>query len=182
MLGKHIVHLAGVHLSTAGATDENRAVVRETVGTGYRLMKVARWEEGLAISSHVKGTSVKTLLNARLRWVGREEGSGARACLDELLAGKPSPQNLARDHQGVAHAISDGWADVGVCLRLASEEAGLRFLRIRQENYDLCYDKELEADPRVAALLALVRSASMRRKLADLPGYECRQTGDVRDA
>jgi hypothetical protein len=34
----------------------------------------------------------------------------------------------------------------------------------------------------VAALLALVRSASMRRKLADLPGYECRHTGDVRDA
>jgi molybdate-binding protein/DNA-binding XRE family transcriptional regulator len=182
LLGEGKVHVAGVHLSTTGAADENRAAVRELVGDGFRLLKVARWEEGLAIAPHVKGSSVRTLLNSRLRWVGRDEGSGARACLDELLAGRPAPQRCARDHRGVATAIGDGWADIGVCVRLASEEAGLRFLQLRRENYDLCFASDMELDPRVAALLALLRSAALRRKLADLPGYECRQTGDVRDA
>jgi molybdate-binding protein len=182
MLGDGTIHLAGVHLSAAGAVDDNRAAVREMIGSGFRLLKVARWEEGLAISPRVKGSSVRSLLNARLRWIGREEGSGARACLDQLLAGRPAPQRIARDHRSVATAIGDGWADIGVCVRLASDEAGLRFLRLRQENYDLCFTNDMELDPRVAALLALVRSAAWRQRLADLPGYECRNTGEVRDA
>ena len=57
---------------------------------------------------------------ADLRWVGREDGSGARQCLDELLGGRRKPpRRLASDHRGVAEAVRSGWADAGVCLRLA---------------------------------------------------------------
>ena len=38
----------------------------------------------------------------------------------------------------MAEAVRCGWADVGVCHRLACEEAGLRFLGVRREPFDLC--------------------------------------------
>jgi molybdate-binding protein len=72
-----------------------------------------------------------------------------------------------------------GWADVGVCLRLVSEEAGLRFLGVRDEAYDLCYAAAAEADPRIRALVRVVRSSAYRALLDDLPGYECTGAGEV---
>lgn len=181
LLATGVVHLAGVHFASA-AGQENRAVVRQIAGKGCRTLRVARWEEGLAVSPHVKGTTIRTLLQSRLRWIGREEGSAARACLDEILAGKRLPRRITRTHRGVARAIADGWADAGVCVRLASEEAGLRFLGVRQEYYDLCFAADLETEPRVAALINVVRAANVRRKMGELPGYDCRQAGTIRHA
>jgi molybdate-binding protein len=124
--------------------------------------------------------SVREAARAGLRWVGREEGSGARQCLDELLGGGRPPRRLARDHRGVAEAVRAGWADAGVCLRLAVEEAGLDFLPVRVEAYDLCFPDRWRDDPRAEALLRAVRSASYRRLLGELPGYDSAGAGDLR--
>jgi len=82
----------------------------------------------------------------------------------------------------VAEAVRSGWADVGVCHRLAAEEAGLRFLPVRQEAYDLCYPAASEGDPRLVALVGFVRSARCRRLLGDLPGFAVGRTGELRTA
>ena len=89
------------------------------------------------------------------------------------------PRCVATDHRGVAEAIRSGWADAGVCLRLASEEAGLDFLAVRQESYDLCFPAQLQGDPRIQALLDVVRSAAYRRALSELPGYDSAETGEL---
>ena len=112
-----------------------------------------------------------------LRWIGREDGSGARQCLDEILAGRQRPEHLAADHRGVAEAVRGGWADAGVCLRLVSEEAGLDFLGVRQEAYDLCFPTRWEDDPRLRALVQAIRSPSYRRSLGELPGYDSTSAG-----
>jgi molybdate-binding protein len=78
---------------------------------------------------------------------------------------------VARDHRGVVEAIRSGWADVGVCLRLASEEGQLAFLPVSEEFYDLCFRREQAADPRIVALAKTIRSSEYRRLLAELPGY-----------
>jgi molybdate-binding protein len=119
-------------------------------------------------------------VSAGLRWVGRETGSGARQCLDELLGDRPPPRRLARDHRGVAEAVRAGWADAGICLRLAGEEAGLGFLPVREEAYDLCFPATLRDDPRLRALVAAVRSTAYRRLLDELPGYEPAGAGELR--
>ncbi len=64
-------------------------------------------------------------MQSRARWVGREVGSAARELLDELLSDRRPPRRIAYGHRGVAEAVRCGWADVGVCLRLVGEEAGL---------------------------------------------------------
>jgi len=73
-----------------------------------------------------------------------------------------------------------GWADAGVCHRLVCEGAGLDFLPVRREGFDLCYPVAAEGDPRVAGLLRVVRSPAYRRLLGELPGYDTAGAGDVR--
>lgn len=181
LLRQGLVHLAGVHL--AGTDDAGNArAVRNELGPGYRLIRATRWRAGLAIAPGRKVRSVRGAIGSNLRWVGREVGSGARQCLDDLLGKKATFRRLASDHRGVAEAIRCGWAEVGVTLQLTSEEAGLDFLSVRQEPYDLCYRADCENDPRLIALLQVIRSVAYRGELAALPGYDSASTGEVQDA
>jgi molybdate-binding protein/DNA-binding XRE family transcriptional regulator len=179
LLRRKLVDVAGVHLAAARQEHGNAQAVWSELGAGYRLLKVADWQEGLAVSTARKVVTVKSLLRARLRWVGREAGSGARQCQDELLGSRPPPRRLVQDHRGVAAAIRNGWADAGICLELASAEAGLNFVALRQENYELCFPAELDTDPRIHALLQTVRSAAYRQYLGELPGYDTSRGGEV---
>jgi molybdate-binding protein/DNA-binding XRE family transcriptional regulator len=181
LLGQKFVHVAGVHLAKAGDRRGNAAAVRKQLGRGYSLLRVARWQEGLAVARGLGIESVRQALRKKLRWVGREAGSGARQCLDELLDSREKPRREARDHRGVAEAIRCGWADVGVCVRLVSEDAGLEFLNVRDETYDLCFPTTSADDPRLQALISAVRSESYRRLLGELPGYDTRRAGEVED-
>lgn len=180
LLGQGLAHVAGVHLGGSHDGDDNAAAVRAALGPGFSLLRAATWEEGVAYGPARHLGSVGEALSSSLRWVGRETGSGARQCLDELLGDHRPPRRLANDHRGVAAAIRGGWADAGVCLRLAGEEAGLGFLPVRQEPYDLCFPETLRADPRIQALIMAVRSAPYRRLLGELPGYDSRETGEIR--
>lgn len=183
LLGGSRIHAAGVHFAAGDGASENEEVVRDLLGTGYRLLRVARWQEGVAVRPDVGLRSVGAVVRGTLRWVGREEGSAARRCMDRLLgrrAGRPAGyRRVARSHRAVAETLRTGWAQAGVCVRLAAEEAGLRFLGVGWEAYDLCFPAASEDDPRVAALVGVVRSARYRQMLADLPGYDAAGTGDV---
>jgi molybdate-binding protein/transcriptional regulator with XRE-family HTH domain len=179
LLKQGLVHAAGVHLAPSDRPEGNAGVVRDRLGRGFSLLHVAHWEEGLTFAPAQGITSVAAAVRSSLRWIGREPGSGARQCLDELLGARRPPRRMASDHRGVAEAIRAGWADLGVCLRLASEEAGLEFLSIRREAYDICFPEALKGDARLKALIDTVRSPAYRRWLGELPGYDCTQSGQL---
>jgi molybdate-binding protein/transcriptional regulator with XRE-family HTH domain len=176
------VHVAGVHL---GGTrrDGNPSAVRAALGVPHRLLRMAIWEEGLALASGSAAKSRSPRALARLRWASRASGSGARECMDQLLEGaRPATEKLAADHREVASAIRSGWAEAGVCVRLAAAEAGLDFSPVRREAYDLCYPEALEGDRRLIALFEIARSRELRRTLGELPGYDVASTGELRVA
>ncbi len=180
LLGRGLVHTAGVHLSRSSEPTGNARVVREKLGAGYSLLRCACWEEGIAVSHACRVRSIRSALHSKLRWIGREEGSGARQCLDELLGDRPpAPRCLALHHRAVAEAIRSGWAEAGVCLRLASEEVGLSFFGVREEAYDLCFPTRLASDYRIQALQEIVRSPAYRKALGELPGYDSTATGEL---
>lgn len=181
LVERGLVHVAGIHLA---ATHDRGGNVAQVAGLGLKrefdLLRVAHWEEGLACEPGARLRSAAAAARASLRWVGRPAGAGARRCQDELLGARRSPRHVARDHRGVVEAIRSGWADVGVCLRLASEEGQLAFLPVSEENYDLCFRRDQAADPRIVALTRAVRSTEYRGLLNDLPGYRPqRQLGEV---
>lgn len=190
LLGRGLVHAAGIHLARAEQPEGNAPAVRRHLGgdaggdRGWHLLHVAGWDEGVALEPGLGLGSIREVVAARLRWVLREPGSGAQQCLDELL-GPPGTRRPPRgwprayDHRGVAGAIRGQGADAGICLRLAGDEAGLRFLSVRREAYDLCLADGFLDDPRARALVRVVRSEAYRRLLADLPGYETARTGEL---
>jgi molybdate-binding protein len=182
LLGQGSVHVAGLHLSSDTTEDGNTQAVQAKLGHGFKLLRIATWQEGLAVAAGHSAHSVRSVVRSRLRWIGREAGSGARQCMEDLLPRRIATPRIARDHRGVAEAIRSGWADVGVCLRLTCEEAGLQFLGLRDEYFELCFPAQSEHDPRIQALLRVVRSSEYRRLLTDLPGYSLSHCGEVHSA
>jgi molybdate-binding protein/DNA-binding XRE family transcriptional regulator len=189
LLAQGLVHAAGLHLERSDQRGGNAAAVKRHLAAGterdYRLLRLADWEEGIALAPSLGVDTIRSAVAAKLRWVAREPGSGAQQCLDEVLertdskrASKP-PLMRAFDHRAVADAIRANWADAGICLRLASEEAKLAFLSVRVEAYEICMPEALAHDPRGEVLVQAVRSAEYRRMLSELPGYDTRRTGEL---
>ncbi len=180
LLGQGLVHVAGVHLSGADNRAGNAAVVKKALGPGFALLRVARWEEGIVFAPGRSLPTVRAAARSDLRWIARQSGSGARQCLEEILGARRAGSFcLASDHRGVVGAVRNGWADAGVCVRLVCDEAGLDFLGVREEAYDLCFAAESQADPRVQALVQAVRAKSFRKTVGELPGYDSTETGEL---
>jgi molybdate-binding protein/DNA-binding XRE family transcriptional regulator len=178
LLARGLVHVAGVHLERRGQRGCNAAAAREVLGEAFFLLRTAYWQEGLAVASSRRVRSVQMAVDGRLRWVGREPGSAAGELQQELLSGR-APKHVARGHRNVAEAVRAGWADVGICVRLVSEEAGLDFLTVRDETCDLCFPAQGSGDRRVQALVETVQSPAYRTLIRDLPGYDAAETGEL---
>lgn len=179
LLKQGVVHAAGVHFSSSEHTSDNQRVARETIGAGCCLLRAAEWQEGVAVSDRITTRSVSAVVKAQVKWVGRVVGSAARKCQDELLPATQRVRHVAADHRSVAESIRSGWAEAGICVQLVSEEAGLRFLPVQQESYDLCFHQQHEQDPRIRTLISLLQGANYRSLLNDLPGYATEHVGEV---
>jgi molybdate-binding protein len=182
------VHAAGVHLAPVARAEANaaRARLHLTGGTeqSYQLVRAADWDEGIALHHGLKLNTIRDVMAAKIRWIGREIGSGAQECLEELLeqSGKTTPPRHLRrttGHRGVADAILANWADAGVCLRLACAEANLAFLGVRREAYEICMGESLLDEPRGRALVKALQSAAYRQAVGALPGYDTSRTGEL---
>jgi len=175
LLRRGVIHLAGVHLARVGDAGGNAASAGAAIGRGHSVLRMVRWESGVAITKAGPKTSqwsTRSLARSNLRWIGRAPGSGARDCQDEVLGTRTAPKRIAGSHRGVVEALRGGWAEAGVCLRLVCEEAGIPFVPVRRECYDLCVRDSDVSDPRVAALIETVRSRAYRDLIQELPGYE----------
>jgi molybdate-binding protein/DNA-binding XRE family transcriptional regulator len=179
LLRQGLIHVAALHRSTPKAQERNAETVRERLGNDYQLLRVAEWEEGLAVPQGTAKRSVSSVAKHTTSWAAREPGSGARECLDELLAGRSFVGREVTGHGSVAEAVRSGWAGAGVCVRFSAEEAGLSFLPIRKESLDFCFPNHLQHDPRVRALVRLLRTRGYRRLVSELPGYEALHTGEL---
>ena len=180
LLRRRLVHVAGLHYATDEQPERNAGMVRAQLPGRWELLRSARWEEGIALPANDQTRSTKSVARCRRRWAAREPGSGARECMDELLGNRPFAGRQVDGHPAVAEAVRAGWAEAGVCVRFSADEAGLNFLPVRTEALDLCFASALQHDPRLQALVRLLRSRSHRRLISELPGYDARETGEIR--
>ena len=105
---------------------ERLGAVREAAGAGVRAAPRGDVGGRRGVGPGRRIGSVGEAVRSGLRWVGREPGSGARPVSRRVArTAAARRRRLALDHRGVAEAVRAGWADAGVCLRLAGEEAGL---------------------------------------------------------
>ena len=179
LVQKRLIHIAGLHCSTTEQPERNVDTVRARLGGGFRLLRAAHWEEGVALPADHSARSLDSLASGAWRWAAREQGSAARECLDELLGASRFSGHQVNGHAAVAEAVHAGWADAGICVRLCAEDAGLKFLPMRTEALDFCFPAALQHDPRIQALIRLLRTRAYRRLVSELPGYDARETGEL---
>jgi len=140
---------------------------------------VAAWESGVALPAANRARTVKSISSQVRQWAAREPGSAARECLDHLLEGKTPAGREVAGHSCVAEAIRAGWAVAGICVKLPAVEAHLNFLPIQNEALDFCFHASLENDPRIQALIRVLRSRRYRQMIDELPGYDAKLTGEL---
>jgi len=173
------VHMAGLHRSTLEARSRNAEAARAQLDEGCRLLRVADWQAGVALPAGERSRSLSAIARRRIAWAMRESGSAARECMDEALGGRTARGRVVFSHAAVAAAVRSGWAGAGVCVRISAEEEGLHFLPLRTESLDFVFAEAQMADPRVQAMIRLLRSRPQRRLLGELPGYDARATGEL---
>jgi putative molybdopterin biosynthesis protein len=77
----------------------------------------------------------------------------------------------------VANAVALGAADVGVAMESAALTFGLDFIPLFEERFDLVVPHAALEDVRVQRLLDTLTSASFRRELGALGGYDAAECG-----
>jgi molybdate-binding protein/DNA-binding XRE family transcriptional regulator len=179
LLKRRVIHVAGLHYATGEQPERNVEMVRGQLQGSWRLLRAAHWEEGIALPATDRTRSTESVARRPRRWAARETGSAARECLDELLGSRRFSGREVNGHPAVAEAVHAGWAEAGVCVRFSAEDAGLNFLPVRTEALDLCFSAALQHDPRIQALVRLLRGRAYRRLLSELPGYDARHTGEL---
>lgn len=178
-LKQGIIHAAGIHFSTQDNPRRNEQQVTTLLGTGFQLLRMSHWQEGIAYDNSLRISSVTAACNSRYRWIGREAGSAARLCLDELLPRRTPLHRLAKDHQSVAQAICLGYAQLGLCHQLVATESQLSFLPVQLDYFDLCFSRNMEADPRIKALIRFARSSAYRKLFSEIPGFSTSDSGEL---
>lgn len=179
LLGECKLHAVGMH---AGPDESANATVVAGQGqSGHMLLRLYKWEEGIVLSRGSGFRRVRDVLRSDLQWVDRLTQSGARLCMERLFADAgrrvPACTALARDHHEVVAAITTGVAQAGIAIRWVAEEAGLDFISVQEEPYDLCFHESLADSPVLRELTAVIQGKAYRSQIASLPGYHTDTTG-----
>ena len=129
-------------------------------------------------------SSMRDVIEKRLRIINRVRGSGTRSLIDQLIKEAikelkisfnelvlPGYNVEARTHHGVALAVLQGKADVGVGIEYVAKLYDLDFIPVKEEIYDFIVRREELTRPPVREFISLLRSEWFRELLSSMPGY-----------
>src|SRR5262249_7450077 len=80
----------------------------------------------------------------------------------------------------IAQAIRSGRADCGIATRSVAAIAGLEFLPLIWEHFDIVLRQRDYFLPGPQALFSFLRSPALRERAVELGGYEVARVGEVR--
>jgi putative molybdopterin biosynthesis protein len=186
-LRKGEAHFAGIHLLDPETGEYNRSYLQRFLpGRKVALLNLVYRNQVLIVP---KGNplNIKTLadlVKPDIRFINRQGGSGTRVLLDYLLRkqGLTKEQILGYEreeftHLAVAVAVASGAADVGLGIQSAAEALGLDYVPVGQERYDLAIPYEHLENPRMQAMISVIRSKAFQEDVLALGGYDVRDTG-----
>jgi putative molybdopterin biosynthesis protein len=126
------------------------------------------------------------LVKPGIKLVNREKGSGARVLLDEQLRLHQIPgrsligyENEQSHHLGVAGKVASGEADVGIGIEKVARMAGVDFIPLMQERYDLVMLKKPQNLLWIKDIHSILTSNGFRAELQALQSYDLTDTGKI---
>jgi len=169
--------------------DANVAVVsKEPSLYDAVLIGFAAREQGLLVAKgNPKGiTALRGAVSAKCRIAVRPAGAGAQQLLEALLKREALPIRLlkvaltAPTGPDIAQAIRAGHADYGVATQAVATAAGVDFVPLATERFDLVMRQRDSYRAPLIRLIALLRSRSFAARAAELGGLDVRDAGQVR--
>jgi excisionase family DNA binding protein len=191
-LARGEITAAAIHVHRLDGDDEaaNLDVVADAPGLhDVVVIAFARREQGLVLApgNPLQLRDIAAIAARRARLALRPQGAGAQLLLLALLARaglafdalalvKP-PCPTGAD---IAQAVRSGRADCGIATRAVAQAAGLDFMPLTWEHFDLALHQRDYFRPGLQALFKFVRTAAFRDRAAELAGYDVSEAGDVR--
>jgi len=186
------VHFHSEAIADAAAGDANIAAVRAMPGLHDAvLVGLIRREQGLLLApgNPKQLHGLPDVLSAGARMAVRQPGAGAQMLLDVLLTrAGAGPKALRRleppclTGPDLAAAIRTGKADCGIATRAAAKSAGLDFVPLLWENFDLLMRQRSYFRPQMQALIGFLGQKRLKQRAAELPGYDPAPAGQIRFA
>ena len=186
------VHFHSPAIPDDSADDANVAAVRTMPGLHDAvLVGVVRREQGLLVApgnpKHLN--SLADVLASRAKMAVRQPGAGAQMLLEALLTrAGASPKELRRleppclTGPDLATAIRSGKADCGIAARATAKSAGLNFVPLLFENFDLLMRQRSYFQPPMQALIGFLREKRLKQRATELSGYDPATSGLIRFA
>jgi len=182
---------AGMHLHALDdlQADANVAALkaRSDVGDAV-LIGFCRREQGFLVPSGnpMKIRKIEDVLARRARISQRPKGAGAqllllallgraKATLEAVQAGPMCPTG-----PDIAQAIRAGRADVGIATRSVANAAGLDFVPIVWESFDLLMRQRDYFRPALQSLMRFLRSEELAARAGEMGGFDLSTAGSVR--
>jgi putative molybdopterin biosynthesis protein len=191
-LARGEVMAAAVHLHRFGGDDEAANADAVAAAPGLHdavVIAFARREQGLLVApGNPLGLSdIGSVAESRARMALRPDGAGAQLLLLALLAQaglatealntiKP-PCPTGPD---IAQAVRMNRADCGIATRGVALAAGLDFIPLTWERFDLALRQRDYFMPGPQALFGFVRTETFRARATELGGFDVSDSGSVR--
>ena len=186
------VHFHSEAIADAAAGDANIAAVRAMPGLHDAvLVGLIRREQGLLLArgNPKQLHGLPDVLSAGARMAVRQPGAGAQMLLDVLLTrAGAGPKALRRleppclTGPDLAAAIRTGKADCGIATRAAAKSAGLDFVPLLWENFDLLMRQRSYFRPQMQAVIGFLGQKRLKQRAAELTGYDPAPAGQIRFA
>ena len=182
--------VCALHIPDAEGDSYNiDAVRRAGTDRDVVLIEWARRNQGLVVApGNPHGIDgLGDLVQSGVRLIDRQQGAGSRLLLDRLLQAEGIERDRltvldepAVSETDIARDVHAGHADVGLGIEAVAREAGLAFIPLAEERFDLALARRTYFEPPFQALLALTRSDRFAERAATLGGYDVSDTGAVR--
>ena len=187
LLKRSVCHIALSHLYDPEADDFTFPFLNRIFESPEELAVINLFHRTIGfITRDEQVGSFREIVNRKLRFVNRQDGSGIRSRVDRMIAEEGVPRERipgydveVNTHFSVAGSVRSGTADVGIASEVAARSFDLRFRGICEERFDMVVRKDGYFERNVQIFIEFVRSESFSTLLQNMNGYSCRQTGRV---
>jgi len=191
-LARGEVTAAAIHLHRLDGDDELANADAVAAAPGLHdavLIAFARREQGLVVAygNPLALDGIAGIASRRARLALRPQGAGAQLLLLALLAragltldALATVKPVCPTGPDIAQAVRSGRADCGIATRSVAQAAGLSFVPLTWERFDLALRQRDYFRPGPQALFKFVRTAAFRDRATELGGYDVGETGEVR--
>lgn len=188
-LARNEAVVAGLHVVDPDTGEYNAPAIQAALpGRDIVAIEWARREQGLIVAAGnpLEVASLADVVKNKLHFVPRQEQAGSHVLFVHLLSDAgialgdvTLADDAAMSESDVAASIVEGKADAGFGIRASAAQAGLGFVKLAVERFDLVMRRRDWFEPPIQTLLAFARGDDFVARAARLTGYDLSGLGRI---